>query len=103
MTPEAVQNIRSEIIEENICVLTFDRAESSANIFDPATLNELDERLDELDANLAGVIFISAKPAIFIAGADLNVIRTFSKADLRHFIELGQRVFSKIAALKIPT
>src|SRR5207302_2228008 len=100
-----MQNIRREIHDEDICVFTFDRAESSANIFNRATLEELNKQLDEIGGNetLAGVVFISAKPAIFIAGADLSALRNFSKSDLRHFIELGQRVFDKIAALRIPT
>ncbi len=100
-----MQTIRREIIDENICVLTFDRPNSAANIFDRATLNELDEHLDAVaaDAKIAGVILISAKPAIFIAGADLHALGKLGEGDLRHFIELGQNVFNKIAALKIPT
>jgi len=33
--------IRREITEDQICILTFDRPDSAANIFDRATLEEL--------------------------------------------------------------
>ncbi len=100
-----MENIRREINDDNICVLTFDRENSAANIFDRATLAELAEHLGAIasDAKISGVIFISSKPAIFIAGADLHSLQTFGEADLRQFIELGQNVFKKVSALKIPT
>src|SRR6266581_915556 len=63
--------IRREIGDDRICVLTFDRPESGANIFDAATLDELNEHLGfvENDASLRGVIIASAQKLIFIAGA----------------------------------
>ena len=66
--------IRREIGDDQICVLTFDRPESGANIFDAATLDELNENLDfiEHDASLRGLIIASAKKSIFVAGADLK-------------------------------
>src|SRR5438094_220568 len=68
--------IRREIGNDQICVLTFDRPESGANIFDDATLDELNEHLDfiENDAALRGLIIASAKKSIFIAGADLKTL-----------------------------
>ena len=50
--------IRREIGDDQICLLTFDRPDSSANIFDAATLNELNEHLDfvENERSLRGVI-----------------------------------------------
>jgi len=55
--------IRRETGDDHICVLTFDRPESGANIFDAATLDELNEHLDavEKDASLGGLIIASAK------------------------------------------
>ena len=78
-TPTAtagVPNIRREITAEQICILTFDRPGSSANIFDRATLNELNEHLDFVAAHpeLVGLVLGSAKKSIFIAGADLHSI-----------------------------
>lgn len=94
------------IRDDGICVLTFNRAGSSANVFDHATLDELREQLDfiESDSQLKGVIFISAKHSIFIAGLDLKIIgKNPSVNEVREIIGFGQNLFNRIAALKIPT
>lgn len=98
--------IRREIGSDHICVLTFDRAESGANIFDAATINELSEHLRAIegDASLKGLIVTSAKKSIFIAGADLKTLLKQAKTgEMRGFIAEGQKVFNRLAALKIPT
>src|SRR6184192_3549883 len=98
--------IRREIGNDQICVLTFDRPESGANIFDDATLDELNEHLDfiENDAALRGLIIASAKKSIFIAGADLKtLLQQAQSGEMREFIAKGQRIFSRLADLKIPT
>src|SRR5437870_5701853 len=98
--------IRREIGDDQICLLTFDRPDSAANIFDAATLDELNEHLDFIqnERSLKGVIINSAKKSIFIAGADLKtLLRQARTGDLRTFIGEGQRVFNRLAALKIPT
>jgi 3-hydroxyacyl-CoA dehydrogenase/enoyl-CoA hydratase/3-hydroxybutyryl-CoA epimerase len=98
--------IRHEIGNDHICLLTFDRPESGANIFDAATLDELNEHLDfvENDASLRGLIVTSAKKSIFVAGADLKtLLQQAESGDLRAFIAHGQRVLNRLAQLKIPT
>src|SRR6266850_6831174 len=98
--------IRRETGDDHICVLTFDRPNSGANIFDVATLDELNEHLDavEKDSSLRGLIIASAKKSIFIAGADLKtLLQKAQSGELRAFIAEGQRIFNRIAALKIPT
>ena len=93
-------------IDHGICFLTFDRPESGANIFDAVTLRELDEHLHaiESDASLRGVIISSAKKSIFIAGADLQtLLRQAQSGALGAFIAEGQRIFNRLAALKIPS
>ncbi len=98
--------IQREIGDDHICVLTFDRPDSGANIFDAATLAELNEHLDavEKDASLRGLIIASAKKSIFVAGADLKTLLQAAKAgEMRGFIERGQQVFNRLADLRIPT
>ena len=98
--------IRREIGNDQICVLTFDRPESGANIFDDATLDELNEHLDfiENDAALRGLIIASAKKSIFIAGADLKtLLQQAQSGEMRAFIAKGQKIFNRLADLKIPT
>jgi 3-hydroxyacyl-CoA dehydrogenase/enoyl-CoA hydratase/3-hydroxybutyryl-CoA epimerase len=67
-------NIVRTLSDDGSCVLTFDRAGSAANVFDRETLEELEAHLAamEKEPGLRGVIITSAKPKIFIAGADLN-------------------------------
>jgi 3-hydroxyacyl-CoA dehydrogenase/enoyl-CoA hydratase/3-hydroxybutyryl-CoA epimerase len=98
--------IRRETGDDHICVLTFDRPNSGANIFDAATLDELSEHLDsvEKDPSLRGLIIASAKKSIFVAGADLKTLLQAAKTgEMRGFIERGQQVFNRLADLRIPT
>jgi 3-hydroxyacyl-CoA dehydrogenase/enoyl-CoA hydratase/3-hydroxybutyryl-CoA epimerase len=97
--------IQREISDDHVCVLTFDRPDSGANIFDAATLNELSDHVDliESDDSLRGLIITSAKKSIFIAGADLKtLLKQAQTGELRDFIAKGQRIFNRITALKIP-
>jgi len=98
--------IRREIGDDGICVLTFDRPESGANVFDAATMQNLSEHLDaiENDPAVQGVIVASAKKSIFIAGADLKtLLKQAQTGEMRAFIAEGQKTFNRLAALKIPT
>ncbi len=98
--------IRRETSDDQICVLTFDRPDSVANVFDAATLDDLNEQLDavEKDASLRGLILASAKKSIFVAGADLKTLLLGAKTgEMREFIERGQQVFNRLANLRIPT
>ena len=60
--------------EPDIAVVTFDAPGKGANILSQSVLEELESLLDQLEGrkDLAGLIFRSAKPGIFIAGADLR-------------------------------
>jgi 3-hydroxyacyl-CoA dehydrogenase / enoyl-CoA hydratase / 3-hydroxybutyryl-CoA epimerase len=98
--------IRREIGDDRVCLLVFDRPESGANIFDTATLDELNEHLDsvENEPSLRGLIIASAKKSIFVAGADLKtLLQQAQSGDMRAFIAHGQRVLNRLAELKIPT
>src|SRR4029434_11089219 len=93
-------------VDNGICLLTFDRPESGANIFDAATMADLEQQLDaiEQDDSLGGVVILSAKKSIFIAGADLKtLLRQAQAGEMRAFIAEGQRIFNRLAGLKIPT
>jgi len=101
-----VPMIRRETGDDYICVLTLDRPNFGANIFDDATLEELNEHLDAIqkDASLHGLIIASAKKSIFVAGADLKTLLQGAKTgEMRGFIERGQQVFSRLVDLGIPT
>jgi 3-hydroxyacyl-CoA dehydrogenase/enoyl-CoA hydratase/3-hydroxybutyryl-CoA epimerase len=95
--------VRLDTGEDGFATVTFDRAGSSANILDSATLHALEGILDTLgeDPSLRGVVFVSAKPTVFIAGADLKELAAARNRE--ELIELGQRTFSRVAALRAVT
>ena len=98
--------IRREMADDGICILSFDRPNSGANIFDAAAMNSLREQLDaiENDSSIKGVILTSAKKSIFVAGADLQtLLRQAQSGELRAFIADGQQVFNRLNALKVAT
>jgi len=98
--------IRRELRPDGICVLTFDRPDTAANIFDRAALNQLDAQLAaiETDHEVHGVVLASAKDAIFIAGADLkSLAKAKDDAELKELITTGQRAFNRLANLHVPT
>jgi 3-hydroxyacyl-CoA dehydrogenase/enoyl-CoA hydratase/3-hydroxybutyryl-CoA epimerase len=99
-------SVRRDVRADGICVLTFDRPGSTGNILDFDTLAELAEHLEFIEAHsgLKGLVLTSAKPTIFCAGADLNVMRRGEPlAGVRRLIDDGQEFTNRIAALPIPT
>jgi 3-hydroxyacyl-CoA dehydrogenase/enoyl-CoA hydratase/3-hydroxybutyryl-CoA epimerase len=98
--------ITCQIRDPGIAFLIFDRPGSAANIFDQATFGELTTLLDQIenDTSVRGLVIATAKPKIFIAGADLTGFSKDPSAEnLASTIELGQRTFGRIANLKFPT
>ncbi len=90
---------------DGICHLVFDSPSTSANVFSPEALRELERHVTWLQMahDIRGVIFRSAKPRIFIAGADLHALAHASAREIEEMLHLGQRVFSQIADLPMPT
>src|SRR5438067_888043 len=106
MSVSATASMIQREIDHGICVLTFDRPESGANIFDATTLSDLGQQLDfiEEEDSLEGVVILSAKKSIFIAGADLKtLLHQAQTGEMGAFIAEGQRIFNRLAALKIST
>jgi len=102
----AQRTLRRVVRDDGVCILTFDRPGSSANIFDRRALTELGEELDAIatDSNIKGLVLTSAKRSIFIAGADIKAMsENASPEDIGKLVELGQDVMNRLAALPIPT
>src|SRR6266436_7234490 len=98
--------LKREIIESDIALLTFDRPESTANIFDQPTFDELKEQLNflETEKGLRGLIIRSAKPKIYVAGADLKGFTAdLNPERIAFLIEQGQRTFDRISNLPFVT
>lgn len=102
---EPLPHIALEARPDGIAVLIFDHPDSSANILDRTTMDELSDLLDALsvDPALRGVVITSAKDRIFVAGADLHALERIRGEELGKLIDRGQRTFAKLAALDVPT
>jgi len=100
-----MESPRIDYSTEGIAWVIFDDPDSKVNILGFGQMQRLDAILDELSKRRPkAVIFISAKPGIFIAGADINELGKIR--DARHGEQLsreGHRIFAKIEMLGMPT
>lgn len=88
--------------QPDIAVFTFDLPGKGANVLSRAVLAELDGHLGRLerDSSLAGLILISAKSGIFIAGADLREFvpqLTAPKSEIVALCRRGQDLFRRLS------
>ncbi len=84
----------------------FDQPDSKANVFTEAALRELGQVAQELSEkrDLKGVIFTSGKSDIFIAGADLSLIKGLDTIDKAiEGCTFGQQVIHRISLLPCET
>jgi 3-hydroxyacyl-CoA dehydrogenase/enoyl-CoA hydratase/3-hydroxybutyryl-CoA epimerase/3-hydroxyacyl-CoA dehydrogenase/enoyl-CoA hydratase/3-hydroxybutyryl-CoA epimerase/enoyl-CoA isomerase len=86
--------------EPDIAVITIGDPQTSANILSRHVLDALEYHLDELDnlKDLAGLVIRSAKPGMFIAGADLKEFVTWldsPKEEVASFCRRGQQLFGR--------
>jgi 3-hydroxyacyl-CoA dehydrogenase/enoyl-CoA hydratase/3-hydroxybutyryl-CoA epimerase/3-hydroxyacyl-CoA dehydrogenase/enoyl-CoA hydratase/3-hydroxybutyryl-CoA epimerase/enoyl-CoA isomerase len=88
--------------EPDIAVFTFDDPESSANVLSRHVLDAFKKYLDELDQRkgLAGLVIRSAKPGMFIAGADIKEFVTqldAPKEEVVSYSRLGHQLFGRLS------
>ncbi len=95
---------RREIDDFGICWLTFDTPNSSANVWNVATLDQLDAHIEELhrDSSVRALVIRSAKERVYIAGADLKAMVSLPEDQLHELLLLGQDVFTHLESLHIP-
>ncbi len=88
-----------------IASLVFDRPNASANLFDQQTLEECISATVSLKNNpdVKGLIISSAKPKIYIAGADLKTLSQLKGDAIAQIIDLGQQMADTIASLPFTT
>lgn len=91
--------------DQGAATLTFDRVDSSANIFDNEALEELIATLNKIkgDVSIKSLQITSAKPTIFIAGADIKSLAYATPGELAALIDLGHEAFTLLESLSIPT
>src|SRR5437899_2925017 len=102
---EAMESPRLEYDADGIAWVVFDDPDSKVNILGVEQMQRLDVVLDELSQRKPkAAIFISAKPGIFIAGADIKELDKIRDASLgADLSRQGHRVFGKIGQTGVPT
>ncbi len=91
--------------EDDILWLVFDQNGATVNTLSQATLTELDDVLGKIENESAkGLVLRSAKPAGFIAGADVGELRAAKNAaDIEVSLTQAHAVADRLERLKLPT
>ena len=94
--------------QPDIALLTFDLPEKGANILSHAVLEELAAHFDALESqsDVVGLIICSAKPGIFIAGADLREFAAsfdVPKSEVEALCRTGQTLFGRLSKMPFVT
>ena len=86
--------------------MLFDQPGSKVNTFSSSVLDDLERLIDDVQANrdIRSVVFRSAKPACFIAGADISELSTLTDPQVVNaFISRGQQLFCRLDDIRVPT
>lgn len=95
-----------DVRDDGVAVVWIDVPGAPVNTMREDFPGELDDVLDHVaaDAAIRGVVFASAKPDGFLAGADLKMIRELDDgAALQALSRQAQAATSRVAALELPT
>lgn len=101
----AIQLTKTTIDSNEIAILTFDLPNEKVNKLSTPVMTELKSHIEKLKTSSAKfVIFKSAKPKIFIAGADIEEIKQLkTKEQVDFAVSSGQEIFNLIEDLPMPT
>src|SRR5450759_3285820 len=97
-------NIRFEVSEEGIALLTINRPEK-LNALNVETVAELRDAVASAasDGQVRALIITGAGEKAFVAGADINQLAVLTPIQAQGYAERGQRVFREIEMLAKPT
>ncbi|MDQ7785725.1 MAG: 3-hydroxyacyl-CoA dehydrogenase NAD-binding domain-containing protein, partial [Desulfomonilaceae bacterium] len=90
----------------DIGIVTFDVAGQPMNTWTREAVEGFLALLDDLEkaADVRGVIFISGKPGVFHAGADLNMLDGMTdRAETANALDIFHNAFKRLEALSFPT
>ena len=102
MVATKLDNFALTYPESDLALLTFDTPDKGANILSRNVLAELSQHLDSLEQrnDLAGLILISGKPGMFVAGADLREFAASLNVPREDVVETcrnGQNIFRRLS------
>lgn len=101
----AIQISQQKIGNSDITVLTFDLPGEKVNKLSTPVMTELKAHLEKIKTSkTAFLVFKSAKPRIFIAGADIEEIQKLTtKEQVEVAVRQGQEILNMIEDLPMPT
>ena len=101
----AIQFTTKKINNQSVAFLTFNHPTEKVNKLSTLVMMELRDHLENLKkSEYKMVVFQSAKPKIFLAGADIDEIKNLiTKEDVRLAVTNGQSIFNLIEDLPMPT
>jgi 3-hydroxyacyl-CoA dehydrogenase/enoyl-CoA hydratase/carnithine racemase len=104
----ATTSVQLSRLENDIACVTLDMPGSSANILSDGMLAELQNCLDEVHEmkGLKGLVLISAKPKIFVAGANLNEINAaldWPDEKIIAFANRGRKIYQAFGEFEFPS
>jgi 3-hydroxyacyl-CoA dehydrogenase/enoyl-CoA hydratase/carnithine racemase len=94
--------IRLSMLEPDVAALTLDAPDKGANVLSQSVLDELEQHLNQLEVrgDLTGLVIRSAKPGIFVAGADLREFAAAKNPTREQTIAIasrGRKLFSRLS------
>ena len=93
--------------KNDLGIIEFNDFDSEVNLLSKENFKQLESIIDSIATNkdeLRALFFTSRKKNIFIAGADIKELAAMrTEKEVRSFCQNGQRLFRKIASLKMPT
>ena len=101
-----MQNNLKLRIEDGFAIIEYDQPDSKVNVLSSSSLNELATIIAQLNnrQDLKGLLIASAKPDIFIAGADIKEIEKMKTAsDAEAMVKKGQGILNALEKLTVPT
>ena len=91
--------------EDSIAVITIDIPGESQNVLKESFIEEVNGLLDEIETNTGctGVIITSGKEDTFIAGADINMLKSLTTREaIAQVANAGYAIFNRIETFHIP-
>ncbi len=100
-TPAAPMRLE---IEDDVAWIHLDDPEKSVNTISTGSFAWFEQQLDEVATQaLRGLVVISDKPGIFIAGVDVNELQAISDpGEMEALLHRGHRLVGRFAKLPFP-
>ena len=94
--------VRLSMLVDDIAALALDAPDKGANVLSQSVLDEIERHLDQLEgrSDLAGLVIRSAKPGIFVAGADLRefaAAKNPTREQTMAIASRGRKLFARLS------